>query len=774
MSNQLTLILCVLETVFAKYLYSFLGRHFYAPRLFYDYHQTEKAEITSKNQIQKVFVVLDEKDKKTNEFIRNLFRIDCLESNKIEVRQKELNDLLTQMKLSGYFRSVSIKSKITNKQQTITIKCRSMSPLKSITIIGNESIMIPQKLILDLFRKQVDKPQNFRLINEALKGIYSWYYNKGYQWVNITVKQNDKNSIGLQITEGVIDSIQFKVINYDNESITNKNFYLMQEIRNFLDIKEGDKLNYNEIEARLEELKQKKIFASCDYAVMESKNKPTQLDLLISVYELPDKTTLMFGQNNNFRPGVVEIIESRIFNSINSLFKENNYRLGQTISGRTRQAANIKDVSGLPSYSYNNQEIMNEIVTKQKIFFLSDLHEWYANPVHFINSSNISIDHSIQNMNKQGEFLKVRFRVPSMYKNFMLAYCKPWLAFCKQQTNLVKIKMLQKSFYSDKKRMTEWFNQIFNHKFIFLDSLSVVKAFKTKLKTQLGKNWRLKQAFELEFVEQKRTSIRKRHEFLFNGTIDNLTQSKISPNVFIYSSPQIVNYTHCNFVSVDTKLNYKFNHNYDIDWSKTGHNFVFLSRYSFPFNGNLESTQASYYKKFSQRSVLKCTSYKHFDISKKQKTLGKHFVFLDLEVGNLAGSSTFFPWEEKFEIKFPDYILQDKKVLPNFPKLFYKARCEYHLGSPENHSLFFFYNYICASERKIFYRNSEVASRMSRNANSQYKSAKIYFGIGYQIKTSIRRLPPIRIECNICKQSETRVCLKIVEVLSSTAVHKKS
>nr|QUE28587.1 hypothetical protein [Porphyrostromium japonicum] len=774
MSNRSTLIFFVLETMFAQHTYNFLGRHFNAPRLFYDYYQTQKAEVTNKNQIQKVFVVLDEKDRETDQFIRDLFQIDNLESSKIKVRQQEINDLLAQMKLSGYFRSVSIKSKISNKQQTITIKCRSMSPLKSITILGNKSIMIPQKLILDLFRKQIDRPQNFRLINEALKGIYSWYYNKGYQWVNITVKQDDETSIGLQIAEGIIDSIRFKVINYDNESVTNNSFYLMREVRNFLDIKEGDKLNYNEIEARLEELKQKKIFASCDYAVMESKNKPTQLDLLISIYELADKTTLLFGQNNNFRPGVVEIIESRIFNSINSLFKESSYQLGQTISGRTRQATRMKKVSSIPIYGYNDQEIMNEILTNQKIFVLGDLHEWYANPVHFINSSNLSIDHSIQNMNQQGEFLKVRFRVPSMYKHFMLAYCKPWLTFYRQQTNLVKIKMLQKSFYSDKKRMTEWFNQIFNHKFIFLDSLSVVKAVKAKLKTQLGKDWRLKQTFELEFVKQKRTSIRKRHEFLFNRTIDSLIQSEINPNIFVYSNPQIVNYTHCNFLSVDTKLKYKFNHEYDIDWSKTGSNFVFLSRYSFPFNGNLERTQTSYYKKFSQRSVLKYTAYKHFNVLEKQKTLGKHFIFLDLEVGNLAGSSTFFPWMEKFEIKFPDYILQDKKALPNFPKLFYKARCEYHLGSPEKHSLFFFHNYIFASERKIFYRNSEVASMVSRNTNSHYKSARIYFGIGYQIKTSIRRLPPIRVECHVCKQSETRVCFKIVEVLSSTAVHKKS
>nr|QUE28530.1 hypothetical protein [Porphyrostromium boryanum] len=772
MNNRIFLMIFILKAIYFRCLYNFSDKYLNAPEMFYKYYHTQKIDVRSKNFIRKKFVILDQGSKHNNKFFRSLFKIDHLEKNDKEIRQQEISDLLRQMKMSGYFENISIKSEIVNKQQTITITCKSMSPIQSITVINNRDIMMPQKMILGLFKKQLNKPQNFRLISNALKEIYKWYYKKGYQWISITIKQDSRSTIELQIAEGIIDSIQFKIVSSNTESRTSTNISILQNVRNFLDIRENSRLNYNDIETKLDELKKKRIFANCDYTVLQSKKDPTKLDIFISIYELADKKTSLLGQNNSFSASVVETIESQIFNSINSLFKASNYQIKKT--KEIKRFNCIKTLSRIPLYSYNDQGIVNEIVTKQKAFLLSDLYEWYANPVHFINSNNLSIDHNIQNIGKHKEFVKIRFKIPSLYKNFMLIYCKPWITFCKQQSSLVQIKILQQSFYADEKKITEWFNQVFNHKFIFLDSLSTVKAFKAKLKTKLGNNWRLKQTLGIESISNKKTSTKRQPEFLFGHTSNYLAQSKINSQIFICSRSQQFNDTSYNFMSIDTKLKYRFNHNYDIDWSATGNNFAILSRYSLPLNSDFRYKLSNYYKKFSQRGLLKYTSYKHYDILRQKRFFSKHFLFIDLELGNLIGSSTFFPWMEKFEIKFPDSITRNKSIIPNFPKLFYKARCEYHLGSPESYSLFFFCNYISTDERNVFYRNNEMLSQMSRNADDRRRDTQLYGGIGCQIKTSIRYLPPIRIECNICRKSETRIYFRIVEVLSSVAIHKQS
>lgn len=746
------------------------------PQSSYNYFQTSKIEKKSKYQIQKKIIIVDKGTSKLNQFIRDMFAIDELEQSDQEIGQQEINKLLTRMKTSGYFYSINIKSKIIKRQQTVTIECQSMYPLKYINIKKNKHLIIPEKIIYNLFNQQIGKPQNFRLINEALKNIYKWYYEKGYQWVNIQVTQNDKQSIEIEINEGIINSIHFKFIGQTEESTT-KNELILNTIRNFLDIKEKTRLNYNDIEAKLNELKQKQAFENCDYTVLKSKKKPQQLDLLFSIYELPDKTTFLVGKNTNFSPGIVETIESKIFNSINKLFKEIIYPHPQRLEKSFKPEeylTNIKNKSNIQLDNYNSQRIINKILTQQHLFSLSDLYEWYSQPVHFINSNSLGVNYNIQNIGKQREYLKIRFKVPSVYKNLILTYCKPWIGLYSKQNSLIKFKFLRQSFFSNHKKVTDLLSQIFNHKFIFLDSLSKMQTLKAKLRIQINNNWSLKETFRLESIEQRRTSIKKRSEFLFSGENKNLKNLKINLQGFSYSNSHLVHSTHSNFISIDTKLKYKFSYNHDINWSKTGSNFMVLSKYSIPYYNQSTHKLTNHYKKFSQRTILKYTFYNNFDLKKTIKIFNHQFSFFDLEIGRLFGSSTFFPWNEKFEIKFPDYTIKDKSRIPNFPKLLYRSRFEYHLGTPLNHSAFLFCNYIYSGKRLVFYRNTDIFNTVAKTADNEQKNHRLNGGIGYQLKTSIHRLPPIRIELSISDRSEMTIYFRIIEVLSSTIVHKKT
>jgi len=197
-----------------------------------------------------------------------------------------------------------------------------------------------------------------------------------------------------------------------------------------------------------------------------------------------------------------------------------------------------------------------------------------------------------------------------------------------------------------------------------------------------------------------------------------------------------------------------------------------LLKYSLPYSSTSPHKMTQHYKKFSQRTILKYTGYKYYDF---EKFIFNHsFLFFDLEIGNLVGSSTFFPWKEKFEIKFPDDIKSAKNRGQNLPKSFYRIRFEHHLGTLQNHSLLFFWHYLHSNKRNIFYRNKEILNIVSQITDSAISNSKLNAGLGYQFRTSIHRLPPIRVELSISPQSGTTIYFRIIEVLSSIAIHKKT
>nr|QUE29270.1 hypothetical protein [Erythrotrichia welwitschii] len=773
MKTQLLLAILILNINYSKNGYFFIKKNLEVPIIRYSYLQSSKVGKGVQGRIQKKVIVADKHNKNLSKFIRKQFDLDRLEQSSKNIGQQEVNALLIKMKTSGYFRSVVITSKIINRQQVIAISCHSMPTLKSVNINSNKTIIIPQDTVLSLFNEQLGKPQNFKQINKALKNMYKWYYNKGYQWVNIKIVQDQKESIELKVAEGIINSIQFKFTNHIEELVGAKNNYLVEEIRDLLNIQEGYRLNYHDIERRLSALKQKRIFKNCDYSVSKSKIRPEQLDVLISIYELPDKTTFLLGRNTNFSPGVIEKIESKIFNSVNTLFKEAFFHNYQTKTHKNIDQGYLAKLY-TPRYNYNAQKIVNTILTKNDFFSLSDLYEWYANPTHFINSNNLGMNYSLQNIGKRKEYIKVRFKFPNVYKNIILTYCRPWITFHHRRKSLIQLKILEQSFYSNHKQISRFLSQIFNHKFIFLDSLSTIRTFKAKLKTQLNNNWELNETLKLESIIQKKTGIRKKSEILFTKARKDVNQFGMNKYTFVNRDKQLINNLHSYFISIDTKLRYNFSDNKDINWHKNGNNLMIVSTYSLPIYKISQHTLSNHYKKFSQRTILKYTFYQNCNFPNQKQYFNHYSNYFDLEVGNLFGSSTFFPWIEKFEIKFPNYIAKGRSRIANFPRLLYRTRFEYHLGTPQNHSMFVFINYIYSDKRHIFHRNTDTMNFMSKMVDNDINSYRLNCGVGYQLKTSIRRLPPIRIEFNINPKSEATIYFRIIEVLSSIAIHKKT
>nr|QUE28899.1 hypothetical protein [Porphyropsis coccinea] len=731
------------------------------------------------NNVTKKIIIEGINDKYFKNKMFSLFNLDYLEETQKEITKQEINKLLKTLTLSGYFKTVQIKSELLNKIQNISIKCSLMPSLTMVTLQNNKRLVIPQKFIKKVFNKQLNKPQNFQLIHQSIKKIYKWYYDKGFQWVQIHIneQQTPEDSININIFEGQINSVKFKFEDSTKNHKHKNRIKSINLIRDFLNINKGQILNSHQIESQLGELKTKKIFASCDYNVVPSRNNNKELDIIISMYDLSDRTAFLIGRNTSFTTGIIEAIESHILNSINLVFHQSIYkhRIENTTllneeENHEHILKNTKCVEINQKYNMNYPLVLNHILTNSQLYDIQDLYEWYTKPLSFNITNNLSTKYNIQNLGTQKDYISLHFEIPNIHNNFTLIYCKPWIYLCKYQNVFLEIQLIKKSFYRKSKTFTDAFNDFFNNNLILSGSLIQTSKIRSKLKIKLSENFILKILVGAERNSYNISYLKKISEFIYNHHLNKTQNNQINSEMFWFNKPNINSNTILHGFSVETRLKYNANSIDDIDWLKEGAYITFISKFFIPLSQIDVQTSQNYTKKFAQRNILQASFFKILYLIEKKKPFNKQCFLYNTEIGHLFGSSTFFPYLEKFELKSPESIRGYTNSISEFPKLFYKQSIEYHLATPNNHSVFLFCDYIYMTHRTNFLFNNELLKLLIiTHKEKQYKN-KIGFGIGYQLKTSIKSLPPIRIEYAINILNERSIYFRVAQVLSNIAI----
>nr|YP_010337244.1 hypothetical protein MW575_pgp031 [Pseudoerythrocladia kornmannii]UNJ16829.1 hypothetical protein [Pseudoerythrocladia kornmannii] len=726
--------------------------------------------LDKKNNIEKKIHIQGITDTSFKTQIRNIFNLDDLEKISGAIKKSDMGALLKRMKLSGYFTKIQIKSEIVNKIQNIDLDCTVMPILTNINFKNNKNLIIPEILLHKTFKDQLGKPKNFQHLHKGIKTIYQWYYTQGYHWVQINIVEESKqnNAVEIEISEGFIDSIQFKFSDKSYNVYNQDQTKSIQLIRNFLNIREHVVLNYQEIESQINELKEKKIFNSCDYTVLYSKKHAKQLDLIISVYDLPDKTAFLLGKNTSFATGIIESIESQALNSINTLFwksfdtnRINNINLEAETIYRNTQSNLI----------YNSQLLVNRILTQPNFYSLKDLYEWYAKPLNFIVENSLIIRYNIHNLGKTKEYSCLRFNLPNIHKNFTLIYCKPWISLSKQQTILMQYKFIKQSFYAKNKQIKNILNSMLHSNFVFSNLLFDISKIKSKVRIKLNRNIVLKIMMESQANTYSKNSLKAHPEILFNQSSKSLNTKNNNLNTIFQSIPHRNQKTLSTLISIGTKLKYNTEESNDINWLKQGTHLTVLSKYFIPLK-YIKNTIQNYHYKFANRTIIKSTLFKIFNFNEKKGWFSRQCLLLDLEIGHLSGSSSFFPYLEQFELRSPEAIRGYPNNILDLPKSFYKNSIEYHLASPNNHSLFVFIDYIKKNDRKLFPLTEDILKLLMNQCHNNHSTNKMTIGLGYQLRTPIKKLPPIRLEYSINIMKERYIHLRVTQVLSSIAIQQ--
>nr|YP_009511643.1 hypothetical protein [Melanthalia intermedia]AXI97520.1 hypothetical protein [Melanthalia intermedia] len=123
-------------------------------------------------------------------------------------RMNYVSEYINFLQNSGYtsFLKKSLLTHEHNDLATLTVKINPV--LKKIKIRQCKKLKIHQILLKSFFKSQIGLPKNYRLIQESIDKIYSWYRKRGYKWIEIkTISSKESSEVEVLIEEGIIDKV---------------------------------------------------------------------------------------------------------------------------------------------------------------------------------------------------------------------------------------------------------------------------------------------------------------------------------------------------------------------------------------------------------------------------------------------------------------------------------------------------------------------------------------------------------------------------------------
>ena len=176
----------------------------------------------------------------------------------------------------GYFDDQKLQGtpELTKNGVLLKIRVQENAPVTEFAFQGNQAVSSDE--ISKLFSDQLGKPQNLNELSSAIDKVEQAYHNKGYILARVTdVKDDPDGSIGLNINEGVIDSVQV-VGNHKTKDFI---------IRNAVKTKPGDVYNERLLTADLRKLYANGYFQDIRRSLAPSASNPDKYVLKVEVDE---------------------------------------------------------------------------------------------------------------------------------------------------------------------------------------------------------------------------------------------------------------------------------------------------------------------------------------------------------------------------------------------------------------------------------------------------------------------------------------------------------
>nr|YP_010337328.1 hypothetical protein MW436_pgp146 [Pulvinaster venetus]UNJ16913.1 hypothetical protein [Pulvinaster venetus] len=730
--------------------------HFIYNNLLYLSKQQHNISINqSHTKISRKFNIKGIKDTFLSNEIKNMFNLNELETISGEMSKKDIDKLVNNIRSSGFFKQVQLRSIIINNTQMISLDLIMNPYLQNINFINNQNLLIPQNLLLKFFSNQIGYPKSLKKIHNSIQEIYKWYHKKGFKWVKIEIEncKNNQNTINIKILEGKIHSIQFNSYDINQNTINTQNYeYLIKLLRKYLKLKEEERINYYEIENRIAIIKEKKILDNCDYKITYSNKKNNRFNIIINIYSLPYKATYLIGKNITLSTDLREIIEANLFNSINKIINSyiklqlpnDSIQYNKThINPKSKILTSVLYLKNITD-KYSIEKIKSIMIDRKSHLFI-ELYEWYINSIFMNTNHNIKLKHYIKNLTNNQEYINLELKIPDITKQFNFILYFPWFYLIRAYPGQLKIKILQNSFTLKNSAIIELLNPLAQYSYLLNNSILNIKDIQIKLEQTLSNNIAIQSSLGINNIHNRYMSLKNKYYNLVLNS-KKLKYFAINKNCLFLLSYIRKNILY-KYLWINLEINYNTKNENNIKNINKGIYFKLISKIFFPINIIYKPFNKYYHDKFVQKLIIKSTIFNSYN--SKNINNNKKFIISNIELGMLFGSANFLPVIEDFILSVPNTIRGYNECWISLPKVFYKLNLEYHKTITKFNNIFAFFDYIYIIPRKSKCINSDISKILFTNNTLDKYRIHSSIGIGISFRIPIKKIPEIRLEYGI-------------------------
>nr|YP_009314508.1 Hypothetical protein ORF_4 [Liagoropsis maxima]SCW22762.1 Hypothetical protein ORF_4 [Liagoropsis maxima] len=702
--------------------------------IFFHDHKKYQDKYSRKIQSQKIVI-----NGINNSFLQHklLMLMDINISQKDIIPLKEIKHLSNKMKLSGFFTHVELTSYMKKSHQVILINVVMNSILKTISVTNYKDKLISYSYIWCIFRDQLGKPMNFMHIKHNADLLKQWYHDRGYTSAEVIIKYDNSNytNINIDIFEGVINKIDIVACSKGQQMSNLKKALPTTLILNIIHQKPGERFNLHHLERGILHMKNQKLISQCQYEIIYDVCKTKQVKLILYVELTNSRSTHMFSKKVSIAYSLIESAELLVDYSLNHLLgNQEHYHLVTrsqiltTIHNFIITSCRLYHTLYLPIYNYDYSlyPILSQYSSYRQIVY--KLNEWYLTQMiliagdnfgfrHYMrylgkDNSNIMIDASFP---KSGPSVTIKYQIPynqkfSSLSNY-ISFCVKYITYVYNNHN-VPILLSQ-----DQKTCLHYKNLILKDQSF---SLILYHFLTSSLITQE----------ELDFKNMIHESILLQNKMRFSF-LANHDKMIIQRNNISYSS-FIKKWVHnmYSFFRFKVFINYNLFHKIKTQFSPDTYTLEFI--HIIPYS-------KTNYKKTSYGTKI---IYK----MKKSLQLSKNIMVVSIKFINLIGNFKCLPLSEEAFLLSPNTIRGYIEQLIPFPYKFTSLNIDYHLPITKHNTIFIFFD--CAySQAFEMYINNHYLHFFRSLLNQQNNSnIKISYGLGLQVMTPIKQIPPLRVE----------------------------
>jgi Omp85 superfamily domain len=654
------------------------------------------------------------------------------------MHRKQIQYIINKLKLSGYFTYVDFNIYYLSTNQIIIIDLIPNPILNRVYVLNYQDKLIPSSYILFLFRSQLGYPKSFAQIHNSINQMMNWYHLRGYYRVNIRLEDNNtrNNIITLSIHEAKVSRIE--MITY-TKHISQKNnkdkAILFNLIIETLNIKLNQALNIKHLDHGVSKLKLQKIIVQCNYQIISNNDTAHNVILQLRIEVCNNKFTYIFANKIIISSNLLESLVTYTFDYLllnNSLAS---YLFNCT------QGLSINNIS--PNLYHGNSLIYTEMASfdnrpykllyQKPISSSQEIHEWYLAPLLFITGNNFGFRHYIGNINFSNKRYILDLQFPETGLYFDFRYEHSLMSILGFTLNLLTCSLFQHTYIYNHSNIPIPLDQISKQFLSSQNSIFYQTGIQIKVKHEMNKYFFCSKEFFLKKIAKKYSIL---HNNISWQNIYVLTDSYLINN--LYSSfKQLWLSNIQKFLCFQVRFVYDNISSINYPWKNI--QLIFKSIHFIPVMIKKNNKYLNRYLNYSHNLNLKMIHKKNIHVF--FVGIKRQIFIYKLEFVTSLGSKHHFPFSEIFFLLGPDRMRGYTEQVFYLPDLkFVIINLEYHLFFVKNNSLFTFIDYVY----DISYTRND--NSMGILYNLDQFNYRLAYGLGLQIQTPIKQIPPLRLE----------------------------